>query len=96
MKSTTSKKLTTATRYYFSIGMSFTLPVLVEQLLRQREQALWREINKHWTIPDNLNKKVNTWIARGDFHDQVMTTIASSGSKADALLDDTPSCRRRS
>ena len=70
----------------------------LEQLLRHRQHALWREINTHWTIPDKLNKKVNKWITRGDFHDKVTEVATRAIAAADPILtalpDDKPSSHR--
>lgn len=63
----------------------------LEQVLRHRQLALWREIKKYYVIPENVDKKVTNAISIGKFHD-----ITSSDLKVVARPDDTPSSHHRS
>jgi hypothetical protein len=64
----------------------------LEQVLRHRQLALWREIKKHYAVPEKINKKVTEAISCGKFHDITVT----SDLKVVARPDDTPSSHHRS
>ena len=71
----------------------------LEQVLRHRQLALWREIKKHYAIPEKVDKKVIEVIRCGKFHEKaadIAKTIASSDLKVVARPDDTPSSHRHS
>jgi hypothetical protein len=53
--------------------MNSTDHALLEQVLKQRQLALWNLIRRHYDVSDTLNRQVHLWIRKGEITEKAYT-----------------------